>query len=103
MDNLPQTGTEAQACGCPVVAFNTGGLPDVVAHKASGYLASPFDTSELAHGIQWVLNNKERYDKLAATARKRALKLWAPNIVAAKYIDIYQRVIEEKRMCKIDP
>ncbi len=97
MDNLPQIGTEAQTCGCPVVAFNTGGLPDVVAHKASGYLASPFDTSELAHGIQWVLNNKERYDKLAATARKRALKLWAPNIVAAQYIDIYQKVIEEKK------
>ena len=26
MDNLPQTGLEAQACGVPVVAFNTNGI-----------------------------------------------------------------------------
>ncbi|MCF8069591.1 MAG: glycosyltransferase [Desulfobacterales bacterium] len=96
-ENLPQTGTEAQACGCPVVAFNTTGLPDVVAHKESGYLAHPFDPNDLAHGIQWVLNDKERYNKLSDTARTRAVTLWAPSVVVPQYIDIYQQAIEQQK------
>jgi len=54
-DNLPNTGVEAHACATPVMAFNTGGLPDIVEHQRTGYLAKAFDTEDLAHGIAWVL------------------------------------------------
>lgn len=51
MDNLPQTATEAQSCGVPVVGFNTSGLPDAVEHQRTGYLANAFDPADLAAGI----------------------------------------------------
>ncbi|HAL82497.1 MAG TPA: glycosyl transferase family 1 [Mucilaginibacter sp.] len=38
-DNLPNTIMESLACGTPVVAFNTGGIPDMVEHQQNGYLA----------------------------------------------------------------
>ena len=36
-DNLPNTAVEAQACGTPVVSFDTGGLSNIVEHQKTGY------------------------------------------------------------------
>jgi glycosyltransferase involved in cell wall biosynthesis len=57
-DNLPYTIFEALSCGTPVVAFNTGGIPDMVQHKVNGYLATYKDARDIVNGIQFVLNNK---------------------------------------------
>ncbi|UTW14258.1 glycosyltransferase [Marinobacterium rhizophilum] len=94
-ENLPQTGTEAQSCGTPVVAFNTTGLPDVVVHAATGYLAEPFSPEDLAAGIAWVLEDSERYQQLSLAARERAVRLWSPEVVIPQYLEVYQRAIDE--------
>lgn len=93
-DNLPQTATEAQACGCPVVAFGTSGLPDTVEHGATGYLAEPFVPAELARGIEWVLAEPERKRRLQAQARERAVRLWSPAVVARRYVELYAEAIQ---------
>src|SRR5690606_5294131 len=59
MENLPQTATEAQSCGTPVVAFNTCGIPDSVVHMQTGYLAQPYDPIELAKGIEWIFDDED--------------------------------------------
>jgi glycosyltransferase involved in cell wall biosynthesis len=56
-DNLPSTVLESLHCGTPVVAFNIGGMPDMIEHKRNGYLANYKDTEDLANGIKWVLDN----------------------------------------------
>ena len=50
IDNLPNAGVEAMACGTPVIAFNTCGLSYIVTHQQTGWLAKPFDTEDLAQG-----------------------------------------------------
>lgn len=92
-ETLCQTATEAQACGCPVVAFNCTGLQDVVEHRVTGYLATPYNPADLASGIKWVTANKERHARLSSAARERALSLWAPEIIASRYKEIYDAVI----------
>lgn len=94
-DNLPQMATEAQACGCPVAAFNTGGLPDVVEHLSTGYLAQPFDASDLANGIRWILADTERGAGLGAAARRRAERLWSADVVVAQYLSAYRRAMDD--------
>jgi glycosyltransferase involved in cell wall biosynthesis len=71
-DNLPNVAIEAIACGTPVVAFKIGGMPDIVEHRRNGYLAPPFDTDDLARGIEWVLVDDDRHDALCAAARRKA-------------------------------
>ena len=90
LDNLPQVGTEAQACGCPVVAFDTAGMVDIVEHEVTGYLAIPFDTDSLARGITWVLEDPARRSGLAAAAGERALRLWSYDVIVPRYLDVYR-------------
>ncbi len=92
-DNLPNTGLEAHASGTPVVAFNTGGLPDIVDDRVTGALAEPFEPASLAACIRWVLEDPERCTSLGAAARERAERLWAPLIVADMYKQVYDHLL----------
>lgn len=94
-DNLPLTAAEAQSCGCPVVAFNATGLPDLVGHKITGYLAAPFSTEDLAYGIEWVLESDERRRNLSNAARVRAEGLWSSEKIVNQYYDVYQKAIDQ--------
>jgi glycosyltransferase involved in cell wall biosynthesis len=89
-ENLPQSGTEAHGCGCPVVAFNCTGLPEVVDHQVTGYLAEPYKADDLARGITWVLDDKERHMHLSLAARKKAENFWSARIIIPAYLEVYE-------------
>ena len=92
-DNLPNTGIESLACGTPVVAFDIGGLPDIVDHQRTGWLARPFDTEDLAAGIAWVLCDRERANQLGVAARDTAEERFSEPRIAAQYKELYERVL----------
>ncbi|CEN43423.1 Glycosyltransferase, group 1 family protein [Capnocytophaga canis] len=94
-ENLPQTVTEAMACGVPVVAFNTTGIPTIIDHKIDGYLASPFDSEDLKNGIEWVLNN-ESYEQLSKNAREKIERHFSNEVLISKYISLYKKCLNEK-------
>ena len=72
MDVFGKTLAESTACGTSVVCFNATGPKDIVDHKVNGYLAKPFDTSDLAAGIDWVLSDEKRHKDLCIKAREKA-------------------------------
>lgn len=88
IDNLPNTGVEALACGTPIVAFNIGGLPDIVEHGKTGYLADAFDTRDLAKGLRTVLDLQDSAG-WAAAARHKALAQFSMQTVGARYQAVY--------------
>ena len=92
-DNLPNTVVESLACGTPVVAFDIGGMPDMIDHKLNGYLANPFDTTDLAAGINWVLSNDARHKDLCINAREKAAACFDIKKVAKQYAELYGKVI----------
>ena len=94
-DNLPNTGVEAQTCGTPVVAFNTGGLPDIVEHRHTGYLARAFEPEDLAQGIRWVIEKGDEAG-LRDNARARAVERFAYPTVAEQYQRVYASAIAEQ-------
>jgi glycosyltransferase involved in cell wall biosynthesis len=93
-ENLSNTVMESLSCGTPVVAFNIGGMPDMIDHKYNGYLAKAFDSDDLAAGIMWALENKGRHDMLSQRARKTATDRYALKAVANRYLALYQSILK---------
>ncbi len=92
-DNLPNTVVESLACGTPAVAFDIGGMPDMIEHKINGYLAKPFDTSDLAAGIDWVLSDDKRHKDMCIKARDKAVACFDIKKVARQYAELYGEII----------
>lgn len=93
-ENLPQTATEAQACGTPVVAFDCTGLTDIVKHRQTGYLAKAYDSKDMAVGLQWLLENPEECKSLGCNARFHSEKLWGGDNITEQYYAVYKAVLE---------
>jgi glycosyltransferase involved in cell wall biosynthesis len=96
-DNLPNTGVESLACGTPVVAFNTCGMPDIMLHQHTGFLAKPFDAENLAQGIQWVLADRARHSGLCTNARNDAGARFSCSVVSEQYMQVYNAAIVAQR------
>ena len=94
-DNLPNTVMEAIACGTPCVAFDIGGMPEMIEHQKSGYLAQPFKIEDLALGIAWVLENKARHQKLSHRAREKAEQEFALEIQASRYLSLFTEILSQ--------
>ncbi|KMQ51547.1 glycosyl transferase, group 1 family protein [Chitinispirillum alkaliphilum] len=94
-ENLSNAIMESLSCGTPVVAFNIGGNGDMIVHKQNGYLAKPFNTTDLKDGIQWVLN-APNYDELCKNAREKVLREFDSNVVAQKYIALYKEILNKE-------
>jgi glycosyltransferase involved in cell wall biosynthesis len=90
-DNLPNTIMESLACGTPVVAFRTGGIPEMVEHLQTGYIAPYRDAQDLARGLQKVLSDDAQLQIMRQNARQKALSEYAYPTVAPQIIDLFGR------------
>ncbi len=91
-DNLPNTVIESLSCGIPVVAFRTGGIPEMIVHGKTGYLAGPGDSEDLAGGIEWLFAMPDR-NAIEKSCRDEALRTYSGEIAAEKYHSLYKSVL----------
>jgi glycosyltransferase involved in cell wall biosynthesis len=91
-DNLPYTVMESLACGTPVIAFTTGGIPDMVQHEYNGYLAKYRSAESFADGMEWIIKHPEK-EKLQQQARQMVMDNFAEDIIADKHIKLYHDML----------
>ena len=92
-EGLGLVAVEAQLCETPVIAFDSGGLPDIVQHDRTGVLVTTIDATALAAGITSLLDRPDRGAALGAAGRLHALATFAPESVAKRYTDVYNSAI----------
>lgn len=95
-DTLPFTPMEAMASGTPVMAFATGGIPEIVSEDV-GWAVPTGDVAALAHAIEAALDtvNHMEYIRKRSTCRSRIEQVFDEQIMLRQYISLYRKIILE--------
>ena len=91
-DNLPNTVMEAIACGLPVLSFETGGIPEMVEHMQSGYIARYKSVEDISKGLEVLLHTAD-LDQMSQNARNYCLENFMEEIISKKYTATYNRLL----------
>lgn len=92
-EGLGLVAVEALLCEAPVVAFDSGGLRDVIQHEKTGLLVPPGDKYALANALDDLLARDGSGSQLGRAGRLYALSAFAPESAARRYAEIYRQVL----------
>ncbi|WP_088891742.1 glycosyltransferase family 4 protein [Leptolyngbya ohadii] len=88
---------EAMAAGCPVIAANAGGIPDIVTDGVNGYLFDPTDEQGAIVATQRLLANQEERELLRQNARQEAER-WGWAAATKQLQGFYRSVLAANSM-----
>jgi glycosyltransferase involved in cell wall biosynthesis len=92
-EGLGLVAVEALLCETPVVAFDSGGLRDVIQHDRTGILVKAGDRAALAAALDDLLARDGAGGDLGRAGRLYALSAFAPESAARRYAEIYRQVV----------
>ncbi len=84
---------ESMACGTPVVAFNVGGVPDLVRPNLTGYLAKPEDATDFRDGIVQLLEADAQRAQLRQHCRAIVLAEYTLELQIQRYLELYTQLL----------
>jgi glycosyltransferase involved in cell wall biosynthesis len=83
---------DAMACGKPVVATQTGGIPEVVVDGETGILVPPRDHEGLARAIVALLRDEHAQQVMGAAGRQRVRERFSAERMVSETLAVYQRL-----------
>jgi glycosyltransferase involved in cell wall biosynthesis len=78
------------ACGTPMVSFDIGGVPDLVRHMVTGYLAKAQDTKGFCNGIVTLLEDPQLRQTMSVNCRAIAIEEYPIELQIKRYIELYE-------------
>lgn len=84
---------EAMACGVPVVATKVGGIPEVVVHNETGFLAKVGDIDKMANYSLQLLQNSELHRQFSQFGQERVKAQFNSTKIVNEYEEIYKQLL----------
>lgn len=88
-DNLPNVMLESISCGTPLIAFDVGGMPDVIQPEKTGWLVPVGDFEQLAQRLVEVALQPETASALRPCCREEAEAHYAMPVIGQRFVDLY--------------
>jgi glycosyltransferase involved in cell wall biosynthesis len=83
---------ESLACGTPVIAFTTGGIPNMVQHEHNGFLAEYKSSESFCAGMEWMINYPVK-EVLRTNARETVMQKFSEGVIAQKHLELYKSLL----------
>jgi len=77
-----------------MVSFDVGGVPDLVRHMVTGYLARPEDAKDFCNGIIMLMEDRQLRQTMSVNCRTIALAEYPLELQAKRYIELYTQVLK---------
>jgi len=94
-EGLPMVLVEAMFAGLPVVAFNKGGVEDIVKNQFTGYVIEPGKPQEFRQQLKVLLNDTNLLQKFSKNALDNAYAALTLDVMIEKYEDIFRKVTKQ--------
>jgi glycosyltransferase involved in cell wall biosynthesis len=96
IEGLPGVILEAMYTNCPVVAYDVGGIGEVVRNGDTGLLISRDDEGKFAQAVLAILGDTTLSEKLAASAAAMVRSRFGNISIARRFIEVYDKVLTGK-------
>jgi len=94
LESFGLAALEAMACEVVPIATRAGGVPEVIDHGKSGYLADVGDVDTMARYAIELLNNEPKLREMGKQGRAVALDRFCSTKIVKQYEEFYRRVLE---------
>lgn len=92
---------EAMACGCPMIASNVGGLPEIIKDRQTGLLVPAQDPWALADAVTDLLQNTQLRDDISQKAIESIQKDYNLNKIVQQTLNVYVNAIQSFKSGKV--
>lgn len=94
LESFGLAALEAMACEVPTIGTSVGGVPEVIEHGRTGYLAQPGDVETMARCAIEILSDEKRLREMGKLARWEAQAHFCTSRIIPEYEKFYERVLE---------
>jgi N-acetyl-alpha-D-glucosaminyl L-malate synthase BshA len=94
LESFGLAALEAMACEVVPISTRAGGVPEVIEHGKTGYLADVGDVDTMARYAIELLNNEQQLREMGRQARAVAMERFCSTKIVKQYEDFYRRVLE---------
>ena len=94
LESFGLAALEAMACEVVPIATRVGGVPEVIEHGKSGYLADVGDVDTMARYAIELLDDEPRLREMGREARVMAKSRFCASKIVPQYEEFYRRVLE---------
>tara|TARA_A200000113_G_scaffold208265_1_gene206478 strand:- start:1314 stop:2423 length:1110 start_codon:yes stop_codon:yes gene_type:complete len=89
-EGIPQSLLQSMQAGTPVIGTKVGGIPEIIIHGETGYLAEPQDPESLNSAIVKVLEDLKTAKRISINCQKQIEELYTWEFIGAKILRLFQ-------------